>query len=87
MLGIGDQSSELAVLGPDYRDVDDLYESIAAVAGQDLKVEPWTELDTLLDSMMKLMDGFVFLFVGIIFVALSFGLVTYKETFLRNPTA
>jgi ABC-type lipoprotein release transport system permease subunit len=75
MLGIGDQSSELAVLGPDYRDVDDLYESIAAVAGQELDVEPWTELDTLLDSMMKLMDGFVFLFVGIIFVALSFGLV------------
>lgn len=75
MLGIGDQSSELAILGPDYRDVDDLYESIAAVAGQELDVEPWTELDTLLDSMMKLMDGFVFLFVGIIFVALSFGLV------------
>lgn len=75
MLGIGDQSSELAVLGPNYRDVDDLYESIAAAAGQDLDVEPWFELNSLLGSMMKMMDGFVILFVGIIFIALAFGLV------------
>ena len=38
-------------------------------------MKPWYELDTLLGSMMAMMDGFVVLFVGIIFVVLAFGLV------------
>lgn len=75
MLGIGAESSELAVLGPSYRDVDGLYHSVAAAAGPTLEVKPWYELDTLLGSMMSMMDGFVILFVVIIFIALAFGLV------------
>jgi ABC-type lipoprotein release transport system permease subunit len=75
MLGIGDGSSELAVLGPHYRDVDEIYQSIAGAAGSGLEVKPWFELDTLLGSMMNMMDGFVLIFVGIIFIALAFGLV------------
>ena len=75
MLGIGDESSELAVLGTDYRDVDGLWRSLASAAGDELEVKPWFELDAFLGSMLALMDGFVLLFVGIIFVVLSFGLV------------
>ena len=75
MLGIGDESSELAVLGPDYRDVDSLYQSIKSAAGQELEVKPWFELDAFLSSMMTMMDGFVVLFVVVIFIVLAFGLV------------
>jgi len=75
MLGIGSESSELAVLTNDYRDVDSLAAGIAIAAGSDLEVKPWYELDTLLGSMMNMMDGFVLVFVGVIFVVLAFGLV------------
>jgi len=57
MLRIGDQVSELVVLGDDYRDV------------------PWIELDAYLGTMLNVMDGFVFVWIVVIFLALSFGLV------------
>ncbi|MDH4073463.1 MAG: FtsX-like permease family protein [Gammaproteobacteria bacterium] len=75
MLGIGDRVSEVAVLGEDYRVVGPLLEQVrAAIDGED-EVLPWTALDTYLGSMMAVMDGFVLVWVIVIFLALSFGLV------------
>ncbi|MEX1311219.1 MAG: FtsX-like permease family protein [Candidatus Sulfomarinibacteraceae bacterium] len=75
LLGVGDAVSEVAVLGTDYRDVEGLYRSVEAAAGNDVEVLPWYELDTYLGSMLAMMDGFVIIFIVVVFLALSFGLV------------
>jgi len=75
LLGIGDQVSEVAILGTDYRDVDDLRGSIERAAGAGVEVLPWYELDSYLGSMLTVMDGFVLVWIVVVFLALSFGLV------------
>jgi len=75
LLGIGDQVSEVAVTAGDYRHVDRWYPRVAAAAGQGREVLPWTELDTFLDAMLSLQDGFALIFMVVVFLALSFGLV------------
>lgn len=75
MLGIGDQVSEIAVLGSDYRDVEALFARLDAAVGDRAEVLPWYELDRYLSSMLGMMDGFVLVWIVVIFLALSFGLV------------
>jgi len=75
LLGVGDRISEVAVLGADYRNVEGLTRSIVAAAGDDVEVLPWNELDTYLGSMLAMMDGWVVIFIVVVFLALSFGLV------------
>ena len=75
LLGVGESVSEVAILGADYRNVDDLYRSIATAADDGVEVLPWHELDTYLGSMLAMMDGFVIVFIVVVFLALSFGLV------------
>ena len=75
MLRIGDQVSELVVLGDDYRDVEGVFEETDRLVDGSLSVERWYELDTYLGSMLGVMDGFVFVWIVVIFLALSFGLV------------
>ncbi len=75
LLGVGDAISEIAILGTDYRDVEDLYQSVVDAAGADVEVLPWYELDSYLGSMLAVMDGFVYVWIVVIFLALSFGLV------------
>jgi len=75
LLGVGDAISEVAILGSDYRDIEDLYRSIEAAAGDGVEVLPWNEIDTYLGSMLAMMDGFVIVFIVVVFLALSFGLV------------
>jgi ABC-type lipoprotein release transport system permease subunit len=74
LLGLGDQVSEIAVIGGDYRDVGALHDRVLQAAGAGVEVLSWTELDTYLGLMMDVMDGFVLVWVTIIFMALSFGL-------------
>jgi len=73
-LGMGDRVSEIAVTGGDYRDVDELLGAVRAAFGDTVDVLAWTELDTYLGMMMGVMDGFVLVWVVVIFLALSFGL-------------
>ncbi|MFQ6005007.1 MAG: ABC transporter permease, partial [Woeseia sp.] len=75
MLGIGDHVTEVVFLGDDYRNVEPLYDKVSGLAGPDVEVKRWTELDTYLSTMLKVMDGFVFVWVIVIFLTLSFGLV------------
>ena len=75
MLGIKDRVSEIAVMGADYRDVDDVTRQVELLAGGDVEVLPWQQLDTYLGSMLKVMDGFVLVWLIVVFLALSFGLV------------
>jgi ABC-type lipoprotein release transport system permease subunit len=75
LLNIDQQVSEIAITGHDYRNVDNLYRLVKDAAGKDAEVRSWTELDTYLGLMLGVMDGFVLVWVIVIFLALSFGLV------------
>jgi ABC-type lipoprotein release transport system permease subunit len=75
MLDVGDKVTEIVVLGDHYRDVEAEYARVAELAGPGVEVLRWTELDTYLGTMLSVMDGFVLIWVIVIFLALSFGLV------------
>ena len=75
MLGVGAEISEIAVLGRDYRSPEVLTSSIRATLSTDSEAQSWLELDTYLATMMRVMDGFVLVWMVVIFLALSFGLV------------
>ena len=75
MLGIEDRVSEVAVMAADFRYVEGVTERVAMLAGGEVEVLPWTELDSYLGSMLKVMDGFLLVWMIVIFLALSFGLV------------
>jgi len=75
MLRIADTTTEIVFLGDDYRDVDPIYAAVAAAVDDGLLVQRWYDIDTYLGTMLRVMDGFVFIWVVVIFLALSFGLV------------
>ena len=75
LLGVGDAISEVAILGTDYRNVEGLRQMVADAAGPDVEVLPWNKLDPFLGSMLAVMDGFVVVWIVVVFLALSFGLV------------
>ena len=75
MLRIGGATTEVVFLGEDYRDIEPTYEKVIAGADGTVKVSRWYEVDTYLGTMLDVMDGFVLIWVVVIFLALSFGLV------------
>jgi len=75
MLSMGSNVSEIAILGHDYRTPESLTLSIRNVVPADQEVLSWLELDPYLSTMMRVMDGFVLVWMVVIFLALSFGLV------------
>jgi ABC-type lipoprotein release transport system permease subunit len=75
MLRIGDQVSELFVVGDDYRDVEAEYQKTVALVDDGVEVERWFDIDGYLGTMLNVMDGFVLVWIVVIFLALSFGLV------------
>lgn len=75
MLGLGSDISEIAILGFDYREPEALTDEIRNVIASDLEVLSWLDLDPYLSATMRLMDGFVLVWMVVIFLALAFGLV------------
>lgn len=75
MLGIENLVSEIAASGHDYRNVEGVLQLAREAAPPGVEVLPWTELDRYLGGMLNVMDGFVLVWVIVIFMALSFGLV------------
>jgi len=75
LLRLENKISEIAITGDDYRHVDRWYSQIKKAAGSNLQTLPWYEADTYLGSMLAMMDGFVLVWIIVIFLALSFGLV------------
>ncbi len=75
MLKLDNRVSEIAITGEDYRNVDRWYPRIKQAAGQEVETMTWYEANAFLGSMMSMMDGFVLVWVIVIFLALSFGLV------------
>ncbi len=75
LLVLDNKISEIAITGDNYRHVDEWYPHIKQAAGATLKTRPWYKADSYLGSMLEMMDGFVLVWVVVIFLALSFGLV------------
>ena len=75
MLGLGTDVSEIAILGNNYNTPESLASSIRSAVSEDHEVVSWLELDPYLDTMMRVMNGFVLVWMVVIFLALSFGLV------------
>lgn len=75
LLKMGTLVSEIAVAGQDYRAVDELLMIIRAASPPGSEVLPWMELESYLYTMMSMMDGFVLVWIIVIFLALSFGLI------------
>ncbi len=75
LLRIEGRVSQVVLVGEDHRDSESLYRRIAAAAPADVEVKPWYEIDSYLRAMFEMMDGFVLVWIIIIFLALSFGLV------------
>ncbi|MBT8092265.1 MAG: FtsX-like permease family protein [Gammaproteobacteria bacterium] len=75
MLRIGDTTTEIVFLGDSYRNVEPTYERVVASIDGGLEISRWNEVATYLGSMLRVMDGFVLIWMIVIFLALSFGLV------------
>ena len=75
LLKMGTLVSEIAVAGHDYRAVDELLAIIREASPSGSEVLPWMELESYLYLMMSMMDGFVLVWIIVIFIALSFGLI------------
>ncbi len=75
LLKIDSRVHEIAIVGAGFRNVEPLFERIRAAAGPEVSTLPWYELDSYLGTMLGVMDGFVLVWIIVIFLALSFGLV------------
>ena len=75
MLHIDGATTEVVFLGDDYRNVEPIYDAVTSAVDDSVSVRRWYEIDTYLGTMMNVMDGFVLIWVVVIFMALSFGLV------------
>jgi ABC-type lipoprotein release transport system permease subunit len=75
MLHMGDEVSEIAISRNDYRHVAQWLPVIKQAVDPALAVEAWYTSDPYLGSMLSVMDGFVLVWIIVIFLALSFGLI------------
>ena len=75
LLGIEGRVSQIILVGDDYRDIGTLYARLEPALPDGLDMRAWYDIDTYLAAMFGMMDGFVLVWVIIIFLALSFGLV------------
>jgi len=75
LLHLDNQISEIAITGEDYRNTDKWYPLIKNASRENRQTLPWYEADSYLSSMLKTMDGFVLVWIIVVFLALSFGLV------------
>jgi ABC-type lipoprotein release transport system permease subunit len=75
LLKIEGQVSQIIIVGENFRDIDMLYQKVKQSIPASLDIKPWYDIDSYLAAMFNMMDGFVLVWVIIIFLALSFGLV------------
>jgi ABC-type lipoprotein release transport system permease subunit len=75
LLRIEGRISQLILVGDDYRDIAQLYRRLDQLLPSTLQARTWYQIDSYLAAMFNMMDGFVLVWVIIIFLALSFGLV------------
>jgi ABC-type lipoprotein release transport system permease subunit len=75
LLKIEGRVSQIVIVDENFRDIDILYQKIRQSIPPSVEIKPWYDIDSYLAAMFNMMDGFVLVWVIIIFLALSFGLV------------
>jgi len=75
MLKLGNQISEIAITAEDYRNTHQWFSTIENATEAPQQAMPWYEADSYLSTMMVTMDGFVLVWIVVVFMTLSFGLV------------
>jgi len=74
-LQLGDRISELEVLGRDYRDTSAVVSALEHALLPPQQLKSWAQLNAYVGSMLSVMDGFIVIWMLVVFVTLSFGLV------------
>jgi ABC-type lipoprotein release transport system permease subunit len=76
MLKLNQGISEVSIVLPARREVHQVAEALrAALSGTLYEVQTWQELLPLVTAIMKLYDGFIFLWFLVVFIAMGFGIV------------
>ncbi|MCL6414041.1 ABC transporter permease [Aestuariirhabdus sp. Z084] len=75
LLGVEGQVSEIALQLQEAARADVVRDQLQALLPEEQLARSWSELDTYLATMLKVMDGFVLIWMLVVFLALSFGLV------------
>ena len=76
LLKMDGQVSEVAVVGDDnYLEVDDLLTKLVSASEQELEILPWQQLNPFLSGARDVMQSIVLIWIVVVFLALSFGLV------------
>jgi ABC-type lipoprotein release transport system permease subunit len=76
MLGLDRGISEISVRLPETAEASAVVEQLkAALPGEEFEVDSWRELLPLMTSLLKLMDGFIYIWSVVMFVAMGFGIV------------
>lgn len=80
-LNIQGQVSEIAIFGEDHRDVSLLYAHLTKATSDwnsrsqnSVQAKAWQDINGFLSSTVEVMDGFVLIWIIVVFIALSFGL-------------
>ncbi len=74
-LRLDNEISEIEILTADFRNADGTKLAIVDGLNENQEIKSWKEVDPYLASMYSVMDGFVLVWMLVIFIALSFGLV------------
>ncbi len=74
LLGLGERISEIALKAPRYDHLEPLVARLRAAAPGE-EVLPWLQLEPLLQVMLKITDGFMYIWYLVVFLAMSFGLI------------
>ena len=75
LLHIEGRVSQIVIVGDDFRNTDPLLQRLRQILPAELQILAWYDIDSYLAPMYNMMDGFVLVWIVIIFLALSFGLV------------
>jgi ABC-type lipoprotein release transport system permease subunit len=76
MLKLGGGLSEICILLPDHRRTEKVAAALRAkLASGEYEVHTWRELLPLVTAVLKLYDGFIFLWFVVVFIAMGFGIV------------
>lgn len=76
MLGLGEGISEVSILLPGKADNSEVYSRLkAALPAEQFEVETWRELLPFQTAYLKILDGFMWIWYLVVFIAMGFGIV------------
>ncbi len=76
MLKLGEGVSEVSIILPMHEEAEQVASALRAdLQSSDYEVQTWQELLSLVTAILRLYDGFIFLWFLVVFIAMGFGIV------------